>query len=64
MNAFLRGFGDRMLDRLVPKATAKADTSFYKRCYCRPPADVMKLCHVVGGISACGPCDTYFIRTC
>ncbi|KAB8195900.1 hypothetical protein FH608_010450 [Nonomuraea phyllanthi] len=66
MTTLLRGFGDRVLERLVPKATAKADVSYYKRCACYsdPPVEVMKLCHVVGGTSGCTGCDFYFLRPC
>ncbi|MFI1485835.1 hypothetical protein [Streptomyces sp. NPDC020747] len=57
---------DKMLDRLVPKATASADTSFWKKCSSCGYIDVIgsvghmvKLCHVVGGVSSCGPCNSF-----
>ncbi|MEV1004168.1 hypothetical protein [Nonomuraea sp. NPDC050202] len=66
MTATLRVLGDRVLERLVPRATAKADTSYYKRCACytSPVVEVMKLCHVVGGTSGCTGCIYYFLRPC
>ncbi|MEW2298787.1 hypothetical protein AB0958_02200 [Streptomyces sp. NPDC006655] len=61
MNALM----DKVLDRLVPKATASADTSFYKNCtscgyieYLGVYGRLLKLCHVVGGVTSCGACNT------
>ncbi|MGW6286277.1 hypothetical protein [Streptomyces sp. NPDC055107] len=61
---------DKVLDRLVPRATAAADTSFYKNCdVCTYVAEYghvghwQKLCHVVGGRTSCGKC-TYFRIGC
>ncbi|GLZ79270.1 hypothetical protein Afil01_40770 [Actinorhabdospora filicis] len=56
---------DSVLGRLVPKASASADTSWTEWCgpcqwidafgnYARP----FKTCHVVGGTSGCTPCNT------
>ncbi|WP_217211871.1 hypothetical protein [Streptomyces sp. AC550_RSS872] len=59
---------DKVLDRLVPKATASADTSFYKYCGGCGYIEIFdavgrlkRLCHVVGGTSSCGPCNTFDI---
>ncbi|MDP9844059.1 hypothetical protein [Streptosporangium lutulentum] len=56
MTDLLARLGDRVLEKLAPKATAKADTSYYEACYCRERTKYRKLCHVVGGRSSCGPC--------
>jgi len=61
MTRTLTAFGDRLLERFAPKATAKADVSYEKFCYCTvsPAAvySIYKLCHVVGGIASCNACD-------
>jgi hypothetical protein len=59
MTGVLGMLGDRVLARLVPKATAKADSSYYSFCYCRERSKSRKLCHIVGGTTACGPCIAY-----
>ncbi len=56
MNGILTKLGDRVLERLAPSATAQADTSYYKFCYCSGPFYYRRLCHVVGGIASCGAC--------
>ncbi|MEU5342470.1 MULTISPECIES: hypothetical protein [unclassified Streptomyces] len=61
MNSTIARIGDRVLERLIPKATAQADTSFYQRCYCRGLEEYKKLCHVVGGTSSCSGCIYYAI---
>jgi hypothetical protein len=54
----LTKLGDRLLDQLAPKASAKADTTWYEYCYCTSDwRKIYKICHTVGGISTCGPCD-------
>ncbi|HEY9368659.1 hypothetical protein [Streptomyces sp.] len=53
----VRKLGDKVLERLAPSATAKADTSFYQFCYCSGIYRYERLCHVVGGISSCGGCS-------
>ena len=58
MTGFVTTLADRLLDRLAPKASAKADTSYYEYCYCT--ADwraIYRLCHVVGGTHSCGSCN-------
>ncbi|WP_052852676.1 hypothetical protein [Streptomyces avicenniae] len=51
--------GDRLLEAVAPKAVAKADATFKKRCYCHiNGAWVARTCHVVGGMTGCGPCNT------
>ncbi|AWS43111.1 hypothetical protein [Streptosporangium sp. 'caverna'] len=59
MTGVLGMLGDRVLARLVPKATAKADTSYYAHCYCRERSKFRKLCFVVGGTTGCGACTAY-----
>ncbi|MBM9620886.1 hypothetical protein ACFQ60_23250 [Streptomyces zhihengii] len=61
---------DKVLDRLVPRATASADTSYYKNCdvctYVEEYGHVghwQKLCHVVGGKTGCTGC-LYFSVGC
>ncbi|MBB6346448.1 hypothetical protein ACWGH8_13925 [Nonomuraea muscovyensis] len=49
-------FGDRLLERLVPSATARADTTFREYCYCRYTYKHYRTCHVVGGTTSCGLC--------
>lgn len=53
MNALLGKLGDRVLGKLVPKATAQADTSYYMTCFCYGTARYQKLCHIVGGQTGC-----------
>ncbi|CAM5578189.1 MULTISPECIES: hypothetical protein [Streptomyces] len=51
--------GDRVLAHLVPKVNASADTSFWQYCYCTADwRKIYKLCHVVGGRTACGECSS------
>ncbi|WP_326822958.1 hypothetical protein OHA77_40755 [Streptosporangium sp. NBC_01639] len=45
--------GDHLLEKLVPKATAKADASYWQTCACYGTTRYAKLCYVVGGISGC-----------
>ncbi|MEW2551296.1 hypothetical protein ACWGRF_21165 [Streptomyces zhihengii] len=59
---------DKVLDRLVPRATAAADTSFYQYCTGCAYVDAWdaigrwkKLCHVVGGKTGCTGCQTFEI---
>ncbi|MFC8195726.1 hypothetical protein ACFUTV_10010 [Streptomyces sp. NPDC057298] len=59
---------DKLLERVVPKATASADTSYYKYCgacgYVPAFDNVARLkrqCHVVGGTTSCGPCNLWDI---
>ncbi|MEJ8634326.1 hypothetical protein ABZY19_02620 [Streptomyces sp. NPDC006475] len=53
-----RRLGDRVLERLVPKSAASADTTFYEYCYCTPDwRRIYRLCHVVGGRTSCGKCE-------
>ncbi|WP_418955695.1 hypothetical protein [Streptomyces tritici] len=52
----VRNLGDKMLEKLAPSATAQADTSFYKFCYCSGIYYYRRLCHVVGGYTSCGAC--------
>lgn len=50
--------GDRVLERLVPKATAKADVSYWQTCYCTADhVKYIKYCHTVGGMTGCGACQ-------
>ncbi|MEV6398956.1 hypothetical protein AB0M39_29935 [Streptomyces sp. NPDC051907] len=57
--------GDRVLERLVPKATAQADTSWTERCYCISERRArFRTCHVVGGTSGCTPCNIERIVNC
>lgn len=59
MIGFVAKLGDRLLERLAPTVTAKADTTWYEYCYCT--ADwraIYRTCHVVGGTSTCGACNT------
>ncbi|MEH1166254.1 hypothetical protein V6V47_12790 [Micromonospora sp. CPCC 205539] len=56
MSRVLGNLGDRMLERLVPKATAKADVSWYRQCYCSNHVAYIQLCHTVGGMTGCGTC--------
>ena len=62
MTRILTAFGDRVLARVAPKATAKADTSYEVFCYCSVSASGVysywKWCHVVGGSSSCTGCTT------
>ncbi|MET8333641.1 hypothetical protein ABZV14_06720 [Streptosporangium canum] len=53
MNALLGKLGDRVLGKLVPKATAKADAYFYQTCWCYGTTRYQKLCYVVGGTTGC-----------
>ncbi|MFF5208605.1 hypothetical protein [Streptosporangium sp. NPDC000396] len=53
MTGVLGKLGDRVLEKLVPKATAKADTYFYRTCYCDGINWYAKLCWVVGGQTGC-----------
>ncbi|MDP9865772.1 MULTISPECIES: hypothetical protein [Streptosporangium] len=53
MNAALGKLGDRLLEKLVPKATAKADTYYYMHCYCYGTTRYQKLCWIVGGQTGC-----------
>ncbi|WP_327353695.1 hypothetical protein [Streptomyces sp. NBC_01304] len=62
MTGMLRKMGDKALARLAPSATAQADSSFYRHCYCRERSDFRQLCHIVGGTTGCGSCQAY--RTC
>ncbi|MBE8526056.1 hypothetical protein ILP97_52735 [Amycolatopsis sp. H6(2020)] len=57
MTKLLRRAGDRVLGVLVPNASAKADTSWTERCYCKQLWEYRRYCHVVGGTSGCGPCE-------
>ncbi|MER6603866.1 hypothetical protein ACWDBC_20955 [Streptomyces parvus] len=51
--------GDRVLARLVPRTNASADASFWQYCYCTADwRKIYKLCHVVGGRTACGECSS------
>jgi hypothetical protein len=55
---FAAKLGDRLLERLAPKATAKADTTWYEYCYCTSDwRAIHRICHAVGGTSSCGPCN-------
>ncbi|GAA3654979.1 hypothetical protein GCM10022224_017580 [Nonomuraea antimicrobica] len=63
MMGTLERLGDRVLEMLVPKATAKADSSYYVTCSCSQMVRKRKLCHVVGGTSGCTACiytDVWF----
>ncbi|MFD8527976.1 hypothetical protein ACFV0L_11265 [Streptosporangium canum] len=53
MNALLGKLGDRVLGKLVPKTTAKADAYFYQTCWCYGTTRYQKLCYVVGGTTGC-----------
>ncbi len=57
MIGFIETAGDKLLSIFVPKVVAKADTTFETICYCLPNGFYMrKVCHVVGGHTACGKC--------
>jgi hypothetical protein len=45
-----------MLERLVPKTTAKADTTFWRTCYCSGGIKRIQRCHTAGGSTSCEPC--------
>ncbi|MEU0572828.1 hypothetical protein ABZ297_46515 [Nonomuraea sp. NPDC005983] len=62
MTHVLGRLGDRILERLVPKTSAKAAYEFYRHCYCRERSDFQKLCTLVNGKEYCGSC--YVFRTC
>ncbi|MFF5208844.1 hypothetical protein [Streptosporangium sp. NPDC000396] len=64
MTGLLGRLGDRVLEKLVPKAAAKADTSWEEYCYCRNMWRYKKWCHVVGGTSGCSPCQAYEVAVC
>jgi hypothetical protein len=64
MTGMLERLGDRVLQRLVPKATAKADTSYYVTCSCKNMVRKRKLCHVVGGTSGCTGCTYIDVWVC
>lgn len=57
MTKLLRRTGDRVLGILVPKVSAKADTSWTEHCYCKPMWDYRRTCYVVGGTSGCSACE-------
>ncbi|MEV0588774.1 hypothetical protein [Nonomuraea sp. NPDC050310] len=59
MNVFSR-LGDRILERLVPKASAQA-AEWYVHCYCRERSGFRKLCGNYGGQTLCGACYAYKI---
>jgi hypothetical protein len=56
MTHSMRRFADRMLERLVPKTTAKADTTFWRTCYCAGGVKRIQRCHTAGGSTSCEPC--------
>jgi hypothetical protein len=56
MTGRLMKFADQMLERLVPKATAKADSDYWTPCYCSGGVKWIKRCHIVGGTKSCEPC--------
>lgn len=60
MTRMLTAFGDRLLERFAPRATAKADVSYEKFCFCKVSPSAIysyyKMCHVVGGTASCTPC--------
>ncbi|WP_412543951.1 hypothetical protein R8Z50_16055 [Longispora sp. K20-0274] len=49
--------GDRLLAVFAPKATAKADLTFYKFCFCYDGWKYAQRCDQVAGQSYCGPCE-------
>jgi 7-cyano-7-deazaguanine synthase in queuosine biosynthesis len=57
MRSLLRLAGDRVLSILAPKASARADTSWTERCYCRGLYEYKRYCHTVGGATGCGACE-------
>lgn len=56
MRTFNR-LADRVLARFMPRATAKADTSYMKWCYCYQGWSYRQRCEIVGGTTSCGPCQ-------
>jgi hypothetical protein len=70
----LRRLGDRMLERVVPKAVASAcvgaQADWRETCYCdregylAPCHWIMRWCTTCGGITSCGPCDSLSTRCC
>ncbi|MDR8411610.1 hypothetical protein MTP10_23090 [Nonomuraea sp. 3-1Str] len=62
MSNVLGRLGDRMLEKLVPKTSAKAAYEYYVHCYCTERSDYRKLCTIINGRTACGSC--YVFRTC
>ncbi|GAA4671711.1 hypothetical protein [Phytohabitans rumicis] len=56
MTDSLLRFADRMLERLVPKATAKADSTYWVTCYCSGGTKWIKRCHNINGTTSCEPC--------
>jgi hypothetical protein len=56
MKAVLGRFGDRVLERLVPNASAQADSTFWRTCYCTPGAKYIQRCHTAAGVTTCEAC--------
>jgi len=57
MRSALRRAGDHLLGVLVPTVSAKADTSWQERCYCKGLVEYKRWCHVVGGTTGCAACE-------
>lgn len=64
MTGALGRLGDQLLERLVPKATAKADASWIEVCYCRNLKRYKRECHVVGGTTGCTSCYLVDVWIC
>lgn len=71
MTKLLNKAADKVLGRLVPRSTARADSSWNAWCggctwdkqlqrYIRN----FKTCHVVGGLSTCSPCNMWDLNVC
>ncbi|GLZ78591.1 hypothetical protein Afil01_33980 [Actinorhabdospora filicis] len=66
MTKLLNKAADKILDRLIPKSTASADTTWNEWCAsCRWSGHGDRLtrpyrvCYVVGGRSGCGTCNNW-----
>ncbi|WP_283138245.1 hypothetical protein [Rhizohabitans arisaemae] len=59
MTSLLGRLGDRIVEKLAPKASAQAAAEWYVHCYCRERSDYRKLCTNIGGRTYCGACYVY-----
>lgn len=68
MSKLLGKAADKVLGRLVPKSSAKADSSWNEWCAaCAWNPDVQnrarpyRTCHIVGGTQYCTPCTSWVV---